>query len=47
MDLTAGTDLHTVDEFKRLVIKQKGDALVHLEDVATVTLGAEISEPPS
>lgn len=41
VDLTAGTDLHTVDEFKRLVIKQKGDALVHLEDVATVTLGAE------
>lgn len=41
VDLTAGTDLHTVDEFKRLVIKQKGDALVYLEDVATVTLGAE------
>ena len=41
IDLTAGTDLHTVDEFKRLVIKQKGDALVYLEDVANVTLGAE------
>ncbi|MGP0016342.1 efflux RND transporter permease subunit [Pseudomonas sp.] len=41
VDLTAGTDLHTVDEFKQLVIKQNGDALVHLEDVATVTLGAE------
>lgn len=41
VDLTAGTDLHTVDEFKRLVIKQNGDALVYLEDVATVSLGAE------
>ncbi len=41
VDLTAGTDLHTVDEFKQLVVKQNGDALVHLEDVATVTLGAE------
>ena len=41
VDLTAGTDLHTVDEFKRLVIKNNDDALVYLEDVATVTLGAE------
>ncbi|MCP5804322.1 efflux RND transporter permease subunit, partial [Klebsiella pneumoniae] len=24
VDLTAGTDLHNVDEFKRLVIKQNG-----------------------
>ncbi|MEF9672106.1 efflux RND transporter permease subunit [Pseudomonas sp. PCH446] len=41
VDLTAGTDLHSVDEFKQLVVKRNGDALVHLEDVATVTLGAE------
>ncbi len=39
--LTAGTDLHTVDEFKKLVVKQSGDAIVRLEDVATVTLGSE------
>ncbi len=39
--LTAGTDLHTVDEFKKLAIKQSGDAIVRLEDVATVTLGSE------
>ncbi len=39
--LTAGTDLHTVDEFKQLAVKQNGDGIVHLEDVATVTLGAE------
>ena len=39
--LTAGTDLHTVDEFKRLAVKQSGGAIVHLEDIANVTLGSE------
>src|SRR5471032_1256069 len=39
--LTAGTDLHTVEEFKALAIKQTGGAIVHLEDIATVTLGSE------
>ncbi|MYN17774.1 MMPL family transporter [Rugamonas sp. FT107W] len=39
--LTAGTDLHTVDEFKALAVKQAGGAIVHLEDIATVTLGSE------
>ena len=39
--LTAGTDLHSVDEFKKLAIKQNGDSIVHLEDVATITLGSE------
>jgi multidrug efflux pump len=39
--LTAGTDLHTVDEFKQLVIKQNGDSIVRLEDIAKVTLGSE------
>jgi len=41
VDLTAGTDLHSVEEFKELVIKQKGTSLVRLKDVANVTLGAE------
>src|SRR5215475_4842295 len=41
VDLTAGTDLHSVDEFKHLAVKQKNGAIVRLEDVATVTLGAE------
>jgi multidrug efflux pump len=41
VDLRAGTDLHSVDEFKQLVVKQGNGALVHLEDVANVTLGAE------
>jgi len=39
--LTAGTDLHTVAEFRQLVVKQKDGALVRLEDVANVVLGAE------
>ncbi|QKE41819.1 MAG: multidrug efflux protein [Ferrovum myxofaciens] len=41
VDLTAGTDLHSVEEFKRLVVKQTGLGLVHLEDVADVTLGSD------
>ncbi|HTY03020.1 MAG TPA: efflux RND transporter permease subunit [Rhodocyclaceae bacterium] len=41
VDLTAGTDLHTVQDFRQLVVKRNGDALVRLEDVAEVTLGAE------
>src|SRR5499425_1334706 len=41
VDLTAGTDLHSVDEFKHLAVKQKNGAIVRLEDVATVVLGAE------
>jgi len=39
--LTAGTDLHTVDEFKQLVVKRSGDTVVRLQDVANVTLGSE------
>ncbi len=41
VDLRAGTDLHSVGEFKQLVVKQSGNTLVRLEDVANVTLGAE------
>jgi multidrug efflux pump len=41
VDLTAGTDLHSVDEFKQLAIKQKDGAIVRLEDIANVVLGAE------
>jgi len=39
--LTAGTDLHTVDGFKQLAVKQSGDSIVRLQDIATVTLGSE------
>jgi multidrug efflux pump len=41
VDLTAATSLHSVDEFKKLVIKEKDGAVVRLEDVGTVSLGAE------
>ena len=41
IDMTAGTDLHSVQEFRQLAIKQVGDSIVRLEDVAEVTLGAE------
>jgi multidrug efflux pump len=41
VDLAASTDAHSLDEFRRLVVKKQGDALVRLEDVATVVLGAE------
>ena len=39
--LTAGTDLHSVDEFKKLNIKTSNGALIKLEDIATVSLGSE------
>jgi multidrug efflux pump len=39
--LTASTSLHTVEEFENLSIKEDGDAIVRLKDVAKVTLGAE------
>ncbi len=41
VDLTAATGLHTVDEFRDLVIKSRNNAIVRLGDVANVTLGAE------
>src|SRR5215467_1567688 len=41
VDLTAATDLHSVDEFRQLSVKQKDGAIVRLEDVANVVLGAE------
>ncbi len=39
--LTASTDLHSVDEFRQLAVKQRDGAIVRLEDVANVVLGAE------
>ncbi|MEJ2396294.1 MAG: efflux RND transporter permease subunit, partial [Candidatus Thiodiazotropha sp.] len=41
VNLTANTDLHTAEEFKRMVILQNGDSIVRLQDIADVTLGAE------
>jgi len=39
--LTASTSLSSVEEFEQLVVKQDGDAIVRLKDVADVNLGAE------
>lgn len=41
VNLTANTSLHSLDEFKKLIIKQDNGALVRLEDVATVILGSD------
>ncbi|MCX6938245.1 MAG: efflux RND transporter permease subunit [Verrucomicrobia bacterium] len=41
MNLTANTDLRSLDEFKQLPVKQDGDTIVRLSDVADVVLGAE------
>jgi multidrug efflux pump len=41
VNLTANTDLRSVPEFKRLVIRQQDGAMVRLEDIAEVVLGAE------
>jgi multidrug efflux pump len=39
--LAANTDLHSAEDFRRLVIYQKDDTIVRLEDIADVELGAE------
>ena len=41
VNLTANTDLHTADDFKKLVVRQNGGTLVRLGDIADVVLGAE------
>jgi multidrug efflux pump len=41
VNLTASTSLHSAEEFRNLVIKQTGGAVVRLKDVANVSLGAE------
>jgi multidrug efflux pump len=41
VNLTANTDLRSVEEFKRLVVRQQGGAVVRLEDIGQVVLGAE------
>ena len=41
VDLTAATDLHSLEGFRQLVVRQQNNTVVRLEDVATVELGAE------
>ena len=40
-NLTSNTDLRTAEEFRKLVLREKDGAVVRLEDVADVELGAE------
>ncbi len=41
VNLTANTDLRSVEEFQNLVVRGSGDQLIRLRDVADVVLGAE------
>src|SRR5215472_6646608 len=41
VDLKTNTDVSSLDEFRHLVVKRQNGALVRLEDVANVVLGAE------
>ena len=41
VNLTANTDLRSVEEFKRLVVRQQDGATIRLEDIGDVVLGAE------
>ena len=43
-DIRVNTDLVNVAEFRDMVVKREGDALVRLGDVATVELGAAASD---
>jgi multidrug efflux pump len=44
LNLTASTDLKSIDEFKRLVLREQNGRLVRLDDVANVVMGAETYE---
>jgi len=41
INLNASTDIHSLEEFRNLIIKQQDGALVRLSDVANVTLGSD------
>ena len=41
VNLTADTDLRSVEEFKRLVIRHQDGAIIRLEDIGDIVLGAE------
>ena len=41
VNLTANTDLRSVQEFKRLVVRESHGAIIRLQDIADVSLGAE------
>ena len=41
VNLTANTDLHTTDDFRKLVVREDKGNLIRLGDIADVVLGAE------
>lgn len=41
VDLLADTDLQSVEEFERLIVRESGDSILRLSDLGTVELGAE------
>src|SRR4029079_8038540 len=44
INLVANTDLRTAEEFRQLVLREENGAIVRLQDVAEVDLGAEDSD---
>jgi multidrug efflux pump len=41
VNLTTNTDLHTVDDFKRLIVLEQDGSVVRLDDIARIALGAQ------
>jgi len=41
LNLTASTDLRTVEEFRQLVVREQNGTLIRLQDIADVVLGAD------
>src|SRR5262245_1475979 len=41
VDLLANTDLKSVDEFERLIVREEGDRIVRISDIGRVELGSE------
>ncbi|TPN20820.1 multidrug efflux protein [Mesorhizobium sp. B2-3-3] len=41
VNLSASTDLHSLEQFRKLVVKQSESAIIRLQDVANVSLGSD------
>ncbi|MEY2935887.1 MAG: hypothetical protein RL033_6636, partial [Pseudomonadota bacterium] len=41
LNLSADTDLRSIEEFRQLVVRRQGDTLVRLADIANVVMGAD------
>ncbi len=44
VNLSASTDLRSLDEFREMIVKEEGGAILRLKDVANVTLGSDSYE---